>query len=142
MTLDIFNLCLRDYCHHCRVICFHVLSSAYSLCEISMTGKNNRSFKQPNPLLHIYLIPSLSSSGRLCCVAKEPAHWQFHVTYLEFLHSRIEKREKYSRRRAHQDEADIDYINERNMKFNKKLARFYDPFTSEIKQNLERGTAI
>jgi len=61
---------------------------------------------------------------------------------LEYLPSRIEKREKYSRRRAHQDEADIDYINERNMKFNKKLARFYDPFTSEIKQNLERGTAI
>lgn len=58
-----------------------------------------------------------------------------------FVH-RIEKREKYSRRRAHHDEADIDYINERNMKFNQKLARFYDPFTSEIKQNLERGTAI
>lgn len=58
------------------------------------------------------------------------------------LEKQIEKREKYSRRRAHQDEADIDYINERNMKFNKKLARFYDPFTSEIKQNLERGTAI
>ncbi|KAJ7391341.1 pre-mRNA-splicing factor syf2 [Desmophyllum pertusum] len=58
------------------------------------------------------------------------------------LEKQIEKREKYSRRRAHQDEADIDYINERNMKFNRKLARFYDPFTSEIKQNLERGTAI
>lgn len=58
------------------------------------------------------------------------------------LEKQIEKREKYSRRRAHHDEADIDYINERNMKFNQKLARFYDPFTSEIKQNLERGTAI
>lgn len=66
----------------------------------------------------------------------------FNSLILEFLPYRIEKREKYSRRRAHQDEADIDYINERNMKFNKKLARFYDPFTSEIKQNLERGTAI
>ena len=63
-----------------------------------------------------------------------------HLFWIFFY--RIEKREKYSRRRAHQDEADIDYINERNMKFNKKLARFYDPFTSEIKQNLERGTAI
>lgn len=55
---------------------------------------------------------------------------------------RIEKREKYSRRRTHNDEADIDYINERNMKFNKKLERFYGQYTSEIKQNLERGTAI
>lgn len=55
---------------------------------------------------------------------------------------RIAKREKYSRRRAHNDDADIDYINERNMKFNKKLERFYGEHTLEIKQNLERGTAV
>lgn len=58
-----------------------------------------------------------------------------------FLH-RIAKREKYSRRRMHNDDADIDYINERNMKFNKKLERFYGEHTTEIKQNLERGTAV
>ena len=55
---------------------------------------------------------------------------------------RIQKREKFSRRRIHDDEADIDYINERNMKFNKKLERFYGQYTQEIKQNLERGTAV
>ncbi|KAJ9599456.1 hypothetical protein L9F63_010071 [Diploptera punctata] len=54
----------------------------------------------------------------------------------------ISKREKYSRRRMHNDDADIDYINERNMKFNKKLERFYGEHTTEIKQNLERGTAV
>jgi pre-mRNA-splicing factor SYF2 len=54
-----------------------------------------------------------------------------------FLH-RIAKREKYNRRRRHNDDADIDYINERNMKFNNKLERFYGEYTSEIKQNLER----
>jgi len=58
------------------------------------------------------------------------------------LNKQVEKREKFSRRRMHNDEADIDYINERNMKFNKKLERFYGQYTSEIKQNLERGTAI
>lgn len=58
------------------------------------------------------------------------------------LHKQIEKREKYSRRRRHDDDADIDYINERNMRFNKKLDRFYGEYTAEIKQNLERGTAI
>ena len=58
------------------------------------------------------------------------------------LRGRIEKRAKYSRRRLHDDDADIDYINERNMKFNKKLERFYGPYTQEIKQNLERGTAV
>ena len=91
--------------------------------------------------MHIYLIPSLSLSGST--VWQKNQHIvSSKLRILEYLPSRIEKREKYSRRRAHQDEADIDYINERNMKFNKKLARFYDPFTSEIKQNLERGTAI
>jgi pre-mRNA-splicing factor SYF2 len=54
----------------------------------------------------------------------------------------IQKRKKFSRRRTHNDEADIDYINERNARFNKKLERFYGEHTAEIKQNLERGTAI
>nr|CAG4641232.1 EOG090X0ECA [Eulimnadia texana] len=58
------------------------------------------------------------------------------------LNKQIEKREKYSRRRRHDDDADIDYINDRNMRFNKKLERFYGEYTTEIKQNLERGTAI
>lgn len=58
------------------------------------------------------------------------------------LEKQIEKREKYSRRRAYDPDADIDYINERNMKFNQKLERFYGKYTTEIKQNLERGTAV
>jgi len=58
------------------------------------------------------------------------------------LNKQIEKREKFSRRRTHNDDSDIDYINERNMKFNKKLERFYGEYCTEIKQNLERGTAI
>lgn len=58
------------------------------------------------------------------------------------LKKKIDKRDKYSRRRRHDDDADVDYINERNMKFNKKLERFYGQYTTEIKQNLERGTAV
>jgi len=61
---------------------------------------------------------------------------------VEDLHKQIEKREKFSRRRMHNPDADIDYINERNAKFNKKLERFYGQYTTEIKQNLERGTAV
>lgn len=58
------------------------------------------------------------------------------------LEKQIEKRKKFSRRRMHNDEADIDYINEKNRRLNKKLAMYYDPYTAEIKQALERGTAI
>ena len=61
---------------------------------------------------------------------------------VEDLEKQVKKREKYSRRRRFDDDADIDYINERNMKFNKKLERFYGQYTTEIKQNLERGTAV
>ncbi|XP_071539259.1 pre-mRNA-splicing factor syf2 isoform X2 [Panulirus ornatus] len=61
---------------------------------------------------------------------------------VEDLEKQIAKREKYSRRRTFDDDADINFINERNMKFNKKLERFYGSYTEEIKQNLERGTAV
>jgi pre-mRNA-splicing factor SYF2 len=39
-------------------------------------------------------------------------------------------------------EADIDYINDANAKFNQKIQRFFGESTSEIKQSLERGTAL
>lgn len=61
---------------------------------------------------------------------------------VEDVNKQIEIRSKRSRRRRFDDDADVDYINERNMKFNKKLERFYGSYTEEIKQNFERGTAI
>ena len=42
----------------------------------------------------------------------------------EDVNKQKEKRENYSRRRRHDPDADIDYINERNMKFNQKLERW------------------
>lgn len=54
----------------------------------------------------------------------------------------MEKRRGYSRRRAEKAGADVDFINDRNMRFNRKIERFYGKYTTEIKQNLERGTAI
>ena len=61
---------------------------------------------------------------------------------VEDLDKQEAKRAKFSRRREFRADADVDYINERNRKFNIKAGRFYDKYTSEIKQNLERGTAI
>lgn len=58
------------------------------------------------------------------------------------IEKQIATRKKFSRRRTHNDDADIDYINEKNARFNKKLERYYGEHTTEIKQNLERGTAI
>ena len=61
---------------------------------------------------------------------------------VEDVNKQIEIRSKRSRRRRFDDGADVDYINERNMKFNKKLERYYGEFTDEIKKNFERGTAM
>lgn len=58
------------------------------------------------------------------------------------LNKQVEKRRGYSRRRAEKAGTDVDYINSRNMRFNKKIERFYGKYTTEIKQNLERGTAV
>ncbi|VDM31643.1 unnamed protein product [Hydatigera taeniaeformis] len=52
------------------------------------------------------------------------------------------KKAVYSRRRAFDPDADIDYINERNKRYNELLDRHYGKYTAEIKQNLERGTAL
>ena len=53
-----------------------------------------------------------------------------------------EARAKMSRRRKHYEDADIDSINDRNAHFNRKLERVYGAYTTEIKGNLERGTAL
>lgn len=58
------------------------------------------------------------------------------------LNATQESRYAFSRRRAFDEDKDVDYINERNRKFNQKLSRAYDKYTVEIRQNLERGTAI
>jgi pre-mRNA-splicing factor SYF2 len=65
---------------------------------------------------------------------------------LEYLRNDIinreKQRQKFSKRRLQTDAADVDYINDKNAQFNKKLKRAFDKYTLEIRQNLERGTAI
>lgn len=58
------------------------------------------------------------------------------------LHERYADNAKFSRRRPEVPGADVDYINERNKHFNKKIKRAFDKYTVEIRQNLERGSAI
>ncbi len=54
---------------------------------------------------------------------------------------RIEKQKK-KRSRIEFEQEDVTGINERNKRFNQKLSRNYDKHTAEIRQNLERGTAL
>ena len=58
------------------------------------------------------------------------------------LNERKRKRDEFSRRRAARSDKDIDFINDRNAHFNKKIDRAFADHTREIKANLERGTAL
>lgn len=58
------------------------------------------------------------------------------------LKDRDDKRKSFSRRRRFHEEKDIDSINDRNEHFNKKIERAFGKYTLEIKNNLERGTAL
>ncbi|MFS7978360.1 putative mRNA splicing factor SYF2 [Helianthus anomalus] len=58
------------------------------------------------------------------------------------LRDKDEKRNAFSRRRRFHEEKDIDSINDRNEHFNKKIERAFGRYTLEIKNNLERGTAL
>lgn len=55
---------------------------------------------------------------------------------------RVEKRNAFSRRRTFNADKDVTSINERNRHFNDKLERNYSKYATEIKSNLERGTAL
>lgn len=44
--------------------------------------------------------------------------------------------------RDEQDTGDVTYINQKNKQFNDKLTRFYNKYTTEIRESFERGTAI
>jgi len=54
----------------------------------------------------------------------------------------LDKKKDFSRRREYCPEEDVTYINERNRHFNKKMQRYFGAYTEEIRQNLERGTAL
>jgi len=58
------------------------------------------------------------------------------------LKSQEVRRSKFSRRRPWLEDSDIDYINERNRKFNLKAERAYGKYTQQIKESLERGTSL
>jgi hypothetical protein len=58
------------------------------------------------------------------------------------INEKEEKRMKHSRRRATLDPVGSDSINDKNEFFNKKIKRSFDKYTVEIRQNLERGTAL
>ncbi|KAJ3158877.1 hypothetical protein HDU86_002565 [Geranomyces michiganensis] len=75
-------------------------------------------------------------------LAKQLSNASFVFLVHEIGAKEAERRKKASRRREFNEDDDVTYINERNMHFNKKVARAYDKYTGEIRGNFERGTAL
>ncbi|KAL4399673.1 Pre-mRNA-splicing factor Syf2 [Malassezia pachydermatis] len=48
------------------------------------------------------------------------------------------------RSRRREDDLDVEgtYINQRNKRFNRKIQRYFGEHTKELRENLERGTAL
>ncbi|KAL1839086.1 hypothetical protein VTJ49DRAFT_1887 [Mycothermus thermophilus] len=52
------------------------------------------------------------------------------------------KRRREKMAKNAEESGDVTYINEKNKQFNQKLARFYNKYTAEIRESLERGTMV
>ncbi|KAL2124329.1 hypothetical protein VTJ04DRAFT_694 [Mycothermus thermophilus] len=52
------------------------------------------------------------------------------------------KRRREKMAKNAEETGDVTYINEKNKQFNQKLARFYNKYTTEIRESLERGTMV
>ncbi|KDN45228.1 SYF2-domain-containing protein [Tilletiaria anomala UBC 951] len=59
-------------------------------------------------------------------------------------HLNLEKAQRQKRGRSREEDPDgeVTYINDYNKRFNEKVKRFYDKYTTEIRENFERGTAL
>lgn len=58
------------------------------------------------------------------------------------LEQQEKKRKGFHRRRPYKEDEDVTYINDFNRRFNIKANRAYGKYTEEIKESLERGTAL
>lgn len=52
------------------------------------------------------------------------------------------RRKEFSHRRPFYEDLDVNFINERNRVYNAKLTRHFKEYSSEMRANIERGTAL
>jgi pre-mRNA-splicing factor SYF2 len=60
----------------------------------------------------------------------------------QFVRQEQATRSQSSKHRKVNEDDEINYINDRNQKFNQKIARAYDQHTEDIRESFERGTAL
>ncbi|KAL3320724.1 pre-mRNA-splicing factor syf2 [Cichlidogyrus casuarinus] len=98
-----------------------------------------RAYKEQKEQLGELAFPSADTIG---LIEKHKDSYEAIDRLAKQVTEEAEKKKSFSRRREFDADADIDYINERNKRYNELLDRHYGKYTAEIKQNLERGTAL
>lgn len=96
--------------------------------------------KEHEESLEVFRLTSVSTIATSAEAAadREGAH-----RVAEEIHRRYAKsKQREQKRKNRQPDVEGSYINKRNKKLNEKLSRNYDEHTAEIRQNLERGTAL
>ena len=71
----------------------------------------------------------------------EPGSAEAKANLAEDVEKQLAIRAQFSKRRHYNADEEVTYINQRNQRFNQKIARAYDKYTAETKDSLERGTA-
>ena len=108
--------------------------------------KYKKLIHQMKPDLSAYYLEKLQSSSNVSSgatdfLSHQPKKEKVNEM-VEDLHNQLQVRKKFSKRRKHNEDGDVTFINERNAKFNKKINRAYDEYTQEYRASLERGSAV
>lgn len=115
-----------------------------------MKAYANQRSSAPSPSTSLISATNESSASQVIKREDLPASDNTTLTYGEHrpddaaldrvaghLNSEAVMRAKRSRARPEDGDAEVNYINDKNKHFNKKIARFYDKYTTEIRENCE-----
>lgn len=116
--------------------------SAWQAKEEDRKSKANQGFTDYNQLAFKKYSRMVSSINPDIIKNLEPDSEEAKSNLSADVQKQILVRSQFSKRRHFSGDEDVTYINQRNYKFNQKIARAYDKYTQETKDSLERGTAL
>ena len=116
--------------------------SAWQAKEEERKSRADQGFTDYNQLAFKKYSRMVSSINPDVIKNLEPDSEEAKINLASDVHKQIQVRAQFSKRRHFSGDDDVTYINQRNYKFNQKIARAYDKYTQETKDSLERGTAL
>ncbi len=116
--------------------------AAWQAKEEDRKSKANQGFTDYNQLAFKKYNRMISSINPDIIKNLEPDSEEAKSNLSADVQKQIQVRSQFSKRRHFSGDEDVTYINQRNYKFNQKIARAYDKYTQETKDSLERGTAL